>query len=159
LVFSKISCKTFDRTVIVKLTVIAEIYSEGKYIHQYFIAVSNQSKRGLSSSIKYGEQVKKNPKLTCIIGGRCKEGVILAGDWKITNDDRTFEFNKKVFMDYYPVVIASSGYTTQLRNFRREAKEASQNLISQPSSNISGPIHHLSVYRRSSHNSNLSLSE
>lgn len=59
-------------------------------------------------SLKYRKQVKKTPKMTCIIGGRCKEGVILAGDWKITNDDGSFEFKKKIYIDYYPVVIASS---------------------------------------------------
>src|SRR3981081_291213 len=89
-------------------------------------------------SLKYKKQAKKIPKMTCIIGGRCKEGVILAGDWKIIEDDGSVEFKKKIFMDYYPVVSASSGYTTQLGNFRREAREAAQILISQPDSNISG---------------------
>lgn len=76
--------------------------------------------------------------MICIIGGKCKDGIVLAADWKVISDDGSIGFKKKIFMDYYPVVVASSGYTIQLGNFRREVKEAAQSFLPQSVSDISG---------------------
>jgi hypothetical protein len=65
--------------------------------------------------------------MTCIIGGRCKDGVALIADKKITNEetcqdeyrDKLFIFKKDYF--YYPIVIGSSGTVGLFDKFKNKA--------------------------------------
>jgi 20S proteasome alpha/beta subunit len=41
--------------------------------------------------------IKKHNKMTCIIGGRCKDGVVLVGDRKVKYDNNTVEYVEKIF--------------------------------------------------------------
>ena len=96
-----------------------------------------------STGLKYRKPLKKHLKMTCIIGAKCKEGVVLVTDWKVISDNESVEFKKKIFMDYYHVVVVSSGSTTQFGNLRREAKEAAQRFFGQSPNQVSGAF---SVY-------------
>jgi hypothetical protein len=67
--------------------------------------------------------------LTCIIGGKCRDGVALVADRKITDEatnqveykEKLFIFEKDLF--YYPIVIGSSGTIGLFEKFKREAIE------------------------------------
>lgn len=67
--------------------------------------------------------------MTCIIGGKCKDGVVLVADKKITNEkthqaeyrDKLFIFEKNNF--YYPIVIGSSGTVGLYDRFKNKAIE------------------------------------
>jgi 20S proteasome alpha/beta subunit len=49
--------------------------------------------------------------MTCIIGARCMDGVVLIGDRKIINHDNSFDFRDKLFMVYNTYQI---GYDNRL---------------------------------------------
>src|SRR5262245_49734132 len=68
--------------------------------------------------------------MTCIIGGRCKDGVVLVGDRKVKYDDNTVEYVDKIFSEYYPIVTAGSGSNISYNKFRDAAKEAAQKATS-----------------------------
>jgi hypothetical protein len=81
--------------------------------------------------------------MTCIIGGRCKDGVVLVGDRKIKYDNNTVEYVDKIFSEYYPIVTAGSGSKISYTKFRADAKEAAQKATSKnktifDSSKVSG---------------------
>lgn len=65
------------------------------------------------------------PRMTYIIGGRCKDGVTLIPDKKISNQvTGAFEFREKLFIFqkekfYYPMVIGSSGTVPVYEKFER----------------------------------------
>jgi hypothetical protein len=61
--------------------------------------------------------------MTCIIGSKCKDGVVLVADRKVICSTNSVESREKIFMDFTPFVVASSGYTMSFDNFRREAKD------------------------------------
>jgi hypothetical protein len=81
------------------------------------------------SKVKYKGRLKKYPKMTCIIGGKCKDGVILIADRKITDGETDqVEYKEKLFIFqkdsfYYPIVIGSSGTIGLYDKFKREAIE------------------------------------
>jgi 20S proteasome alpha/beta subunit len=61
--------------------------------------------------------------MTCIIGFKCVDGVVLVADRRVINCNRSVQRREKIFMDFHPFVVASSGSTTSFDNFRREAKD------------------------------------
>lgn len=65
--------------------------------------------------------------MTCIIGGKCKDGVVLAADKNVRYPDiDAFEYEEKLFIFqkdyfYYPIVVGSSGTVPLNEKFKREA--------------------------------------
>lgn len=75
--------------------------------------------------------------MTCIIGGRCSDGVVLSADRKIVDVDiRDVTYRKKLYQYYYPIVVGSSGHIDPFDNFMKEALEAAQNITSNSPYNI-----------------------
>ena len=66
--------------------------------------------------------------MTCIVGGKCIDGVVLVADRRVIYPNDSLESRDKIFMDFHPFVIASSGSTSSFDNFRREAKELANKL-------------------------------
>jgi 20S proteasome alpha/beta subunit len=65
----------------------------------------------MQSRLKYKKPVQKFSKMTCIIGGRCSNGVVLAADRKIVDEDtRDVTSREKIYQYYYPIVVGSSGH-------------------------------------------------
>jgi 20S proteasome alpha/beta subunit len=90
--------------------------------------------------------------MTCIIGGRCSDGVVLSADRKIVDEDiRDVTYRKKLYQYYYPIVVGSSGHIDPFDNFMKEALEAAQNITPNSPSDInqtyqiSGVVHTLPV--------------
>lgn len=96
--------------------------------------------------------------MTCIIGGKCKDGVAIIADKKIVDPEtRLVEFKDKLFIFrkdnfYYPIVIGSSGTVPLYDKFKKEAiaelEKIKPNLISFTSNsftttsfNVSGMIY------------------
>lgn len=71
--------------------------------------------------------------MTCIIGGKCIDGVALVGDKKITDEEtRQVEYKEKLFIFkkeglFYPIVVGSSGTIDLYDKFKREAIEELKN--------------------------------
>jgi 20S proteasome alpha/beta subunit len=75
--------------------------------------------------------------MTCIIGGRCSNGVVLAADRKIVDEyTRDVTYRQKLYQYYYPIVVGSSGHIDPFDNFRREAVRAAQNITPNSSSDL-----------------------
>ena len=72
----------------------------------------------------------KSNRMTCIIGGKCIDGVVLVGDRKIKYNNNTVEYADKIFSEYYPVVTAGAGSNISYDKFRNDAKEAAQKATS-----------------------------
>lgn len=72
------------------------------------------------------------PRMTCIIGGKCKDGVVLVADKKVTDPStNTYEYMEKLFIFqkddfYYPIVVGSSGAVPLFKKFKRAAIEELQ---------------------------------
>ena len=67
--------------------------------------------------IRYREE--QGLDMTYILGARCKDGVVLIGDRKITLEGGTdFDFEDKIFKDIHPIVVGSSGVTGLFDMFR-----------------------------------------
>lgn len=72
--------------------------------------------------------------MTCVISGRCSNGVVLAADRKIVDyDTRDVVYREKLYQYYNPIVVGSSGSIGAFDNFRREALEAAQYITPQTS--------------------------
>ena len=82
-----------------------------------------------SSRLIKAKKVIEKPKMTCIIGRVCEDGVVLIADRKVTYDNGNVTSEDKIFCEYYPFVIASSGYIIPFRNFIRDSIELAQNSI------------------------------
>lgn len=60
-----------------------------------------------------------NVDLTYIVGARCKDGVVMIADKKITIDEGAdYTFAKKIFQPYETVIIGAAGATGQVRSFQ-----------------------------------------
>jgi 20S proteasome alpha/beta subunit len=65
--------------------------------------------------------------MTCIMGGKCVDGVALIGDKKITDGEtRQVDYKEKLFIFqkegfFYPIIVGSSGTIALYDKFRREA--------------------------------------
>jgi hypothetical protein len=71
--------------------------------------------------------------MTCIIGGKCKDGVVLIADRKIIDKEtERVSYAEKISSNYNPIVFASSGSTIQYGNFKRNALHALQPLTNSP---------------------------
>jgi 20S proteasome alpha/beta subunit len=81
-------------------------------------------------SFKYKLQVKRRSKMTCIIGGKCIDGIVLTCDRKSKDvDTDTDEYIEKIFLDYYPIVTAGAGANISFHKFKEDAKAAAQKAI------------------------------
>jgi 20S proteasome alpha/beta subunit len=47
--------------------------------------------------------------MTCVIGGKCTDGVVIIGDTKVTYDNHPPSYKEKIFSDHHPVVTAYAG--------------------------------------------------
>ena len=79
-----------------------------------------------SSRLIKAKKVIQKPKMTCIIDRVCEDGVVLIADRKVTYENGNVNREDKIFCEYPPFVIASSGYTTPFRNFLRKSLELAQ---------------------------------
>jgi 20S proteasome alpha/beta subunit len=99
----------------------------------------------MQSTFKYKNPVQKFSKMTCIIGGRCSNGVVLAADRKIVDEDtRDVIYRQKIYQYYYPIVVGSSGDIDPFDNFRREALRAAQNIRPHTSSDLTSHVYQIS---------------
>ena len=80
-----------------------------------------------SSRLIKARKVIEKPKMTCIIGRVCEDGVVLIADRKVTYENGDVKSENKIFCEYNPFVIASSGYTTPFKNFMGYSRELAQN--------------------------------
>lgn len=64
--------------------------------------------------------------MTCIISGRGVDGVVLVADRKVRYGNGNVASREKIFKDYHPFVIASSGDTMSFDNFMKKALELAQ---------------------------------
>jgi 20S proteasome alpha/beta subunit len=64
-----------------------------------------------------GDTVSRREPLTYILGSRCKDGVVLLGDRKVTNGTDVL-YEDKIFMDRPPIVVGSSGVYALFEKFR-----------------------------------------
>ena len=56
--------------------------------------------------------------MTCIIGGKCKDGVVLVADRKVRDEEMgTVTFEEKLISEYHPIVIGASGSTILFKKF------------------------------------------
>ena len=79
-----------------------------------------------SSRLIKAKKVIEKPKMTCIIGRVCDDGIVLIADRKVTYENGNVNSEDKIFREYYPFVIGSSGYTTPFKNFLRKSLELAQ---------------------------------
>jgi 20S proteasome alpha/beta subunit len=56
--------------------------------------------------------------MTCIIGGKCKDGAVIIGDTKVTYRDHPPIYKDKMFSDCHPVVTAYAGSQTLYNQFK-----------------------------------------
>jgi 20S proteasome alpha/beta subunit len=81
----------------------------------------------LTSRAKYNNHsLNRQRKMTGIIGGKCIDGVVLVADRKVICNNGSVESREKIFKDYHPFVVASSGSTLSFDNFRKDARELAQ---------------------------------
>jgi len=71
-------------------------------------------------------ELKRQRALTCIIGGKCSDGVV--SDKKIT-DYKSYRIQDKLIVDFYPVVVGSSGSLILYEKFRPRAQELANKLL------------------------------
>jgi 20S proteasome alpha/beta subunit len=87
-----------------------------------------------TSKPKNRKQFNNSPKMTCIIGGKCIDGVVLVADKKIVDEKSNLvEYKEKLFIFqresfYYPIVVGSSGTIPLYDKFKREAIETIQEI-------------------------------
>lgn len=63
---------------------------------------------------------KRCGKMTCIIGARCSDGVILISDRKITYEDKPSEYRDKLaHPTNYPIIVGGAGGSGTYEEFRR----------------------------------------
>jgi 20S proteasome alpha/beta subunit len=58
--------------------------------------------------------------LTYILGAKCKDGIVLVGDKRVTRGTGGFEYEDKIFSDISNVVIGASGTVGLFDKFRRD---------------------------------------
>ncbi len=71
----------------------------------------------MAKSLK--EQGKNKRVMTLIIGARCKDGVVLVGDRKVTiGGGQSFDYSDKIFLPFTEVVMGSAGYGGLYKSFQ-----------------------------------------
>jgi 20S proteasome alpha/beta subunit len=79
-----------------------------------------------SVQIKYKSRLKKHPQLTCIIGGKCVDGVVLVSDSKVTYDDHPPSYEAKLHSEFYHIVTGGAGSMDLYNEYRTRALFATQ---------------------------------
>jgi hypothetical protein len=64
--------------------------------------------------------------LTCIIGGKCIDGVVLVSDSKVTYEDHPPSYEPKLHSEFYHIVTGGAGSTDLYKGFRTNAISATQ---------------------------------
>lgn len=72
---------------------------------------------------EYSKQLLERTKMTCIIGARCKDGVLLAGDTRILRGLSIVQQEKIIKLNEIPVVYAYSGTTALMDNFLKSVNK------------------------------------
>lgn len=79
--------------------------------------------------------------MTCIIGGKCKDGIVLVADRKVTYDDHPPSYiHPKLDSSFYPVVTGGAGSTDLYDEFKTQAILAIQPQHKQHSVTVSDQI-------------------
>ena len=69
---------------------------------------------------------KKHREMTCIIGGKCEDGVVLISDSKITYDEHPPDFSQKLHREFCPIVTGGAGATDLYDIFRKNVVSVMQ---------------------------------
>jgi 20S proteasome alpha/beta subunit len=80
----------------------------------------------LIKEVKYQKRLRKLSKLTCIIGGKCNDGVVLASDSKVTYDDHPPSVQEKLHSPFYHIITGGAGSTDLYGSFRNQSVYATQ---------------------------------
>lgn len=67
--------------------------------------------------------------MTYILGSLCKDGVTLISDRKIVFDGFNIEYRKKLFDDFYPIIMGASGSISLFDKFRVKALAIANKLV------------------------------
>ena len=86
---------------------------------------------------KYIVRIRHTP-MTYILGAKCKDGVVLIADRKITYPAGQVEYQDKLSRYYYPVVLGGAGSTPMLSNFADQVLRETQDITA--TSSISGAV-------------------
>jgi hypothetical protein len=76
--------------------------------------------------------------MTYILGSKCKDGVVLIADRKITYPDGHIDYKDKLSMYYYPIVLGGAGSTPMLNNFADDILRETQKITDL--SSVSGTV-------------------
>jgi len=83
-------------------------------IRDNYLSEEEQNRYLISELVEVGRT-----DMTYIIGARCKDGVVLVGDRKVTLESGTdFDFEDKIFMDVSNIIVGSSGVSGLFDKFR-----------------------------------------
>jgi hypothetical protein len=85
-----------------------------------------------SVQFKYKRRLKKHPQLTCIIGGKCVDGVVLVSDSKVTYEDHPPSYEPKLHSEFYHIVTGGAGSIDLYNGFRTNALFATQSGVILP---------------------------
>lgn len=62
---------------------------------------------------------KTRREMTCIVGGKCKDGVVIVSDRKTTYKDHPTDYREKIHkLGFHPIITAGAGGSTVYNNFR-----------------------------------------
>ena len=64
--------------------------------------------------------------MTCIIGGKCVDGVVLVSDSKVTYEDHPPSYEPKLHSEFYHIVTGGAGSTDLYKGFRTNTLFATQ---------------------------------
>lgn len=76
--------------------------------------------------------------MTYILGAKCKDGVVVIADRKITYPDGRVEYQDKLSRYYYHIVLGGAGSTPMLNNFADDVLRETQDVTG--TSSISGAV-------------------
>ena len=69
---------------------------------------------------QYNRYLSERRDLTYILGARCKDGIVLVGDRRVSRGYGSYEYEDKIFSDVPSVVIGASGVVSLFDKFRDE---------------------------------------
>jgi hypothetical protein len=64
--------------------------------------------------------------MTCVIGCRCNDGVVLVSDSKVIFDDHPATYTAKLGSEFYPIVMGGVGSTDLYNTFRADSLSSIQ---------------------------------
>jgi len=79
-----------------------------------------------TGKLTYKQRLRRHPKLTCIIGGQCVDGVVLVSDSKVTYEDHPPSYEPKLHSEFYHIVTGGADSVDLYKGFRTNALFAMQ---------------------------------